>query len=251
MGEVESDQAEQGVVKDRRGRLQRAKRILAVVAAAICVGLALYSYRSGELTLDPQQLRAQIQDLGWLAPAGFVFAAALRPVLLLPSWVIMATGGLLFGTLGGFVWGTLAFTLGGAIAFGIARGLGRDFVAQRESGRFAAVDAYLVERGPVVLAFYTALPVTILTPVHAACGLSGMRASHFVLAILAGFAPRTALYSLFGDALARGDATRIIVIGAILAVSLGVGIVLVRRMRRAAATREAQRADDPPSSVSR
>ena len=56
------DEAQQHEVKQsgtahRHVQLQHAKRILAVLAALICVGLALYSYRSGELSLDPQQLR--------------------------------------------------------------------------------------------------------------------------------------------------------------------------------------------------
>jgi uncharacterized membrane protein YdjX (TVP38/TMEM64 family) len=202
-------------------------------AALLCgFGAAFVVASHGELALDPAAFRAQIEALGWLAPLGFVTAAALRPFLALPSWVLMSAGGLLFGVAGGMLYGVIGFGLGALLTFGIARGLGRDAVEQRVHGSVARVDAWLAERGAKWVGAWTALPVTPLTPAHGAAGLSGMRLSAFAAAVLAGLLPRTAVFSFFGDAFARGDTGRIALASGVLALAAGLGIWLARRLRR-------------------
>ena len=220
-------------------------RIVATLALVVGLGVALTVRSSGGIDLDPESLRARIESLGWLAPAGFVTAAALRPFLLLPSWVVMSAGGLLFGVLGGIVWGSLGCTLGALVTFGMARGLGREVVAKRMHGRLARLDAYLRRRGAAWLGLYTALPVSALTPVHAAAGLSGVSTLAFAVAVALGFVPRTTLYSVFGDSLARGDSARIIVVAAVGVVVLAIGIAVARRIGRSV---EAEPEPDAPES---
>lgn len=204
-------------------------RVAAVLALAAGIGLAIWVYSQGEVEMSPMALRARIEAFGWLAPLGFMLAAALRPFLLLPSWIIMSAGGLLFGVAGGVLWGSLGFTGGALFAFGVARGLGRDVVQSRLRGRVARIDQYLRQQGPRWMALYTAIPVTPLTPVHAAAGLSGMAALPFGLSVLLGFVPRIALYSFFGDSLAHGDLRRIALAAAVLVVAVVVGTIVARR----------------------
>jgi uncharacterized membrane protein YdjX (TVP38/TMEM64 family) len=226
---------------------RRRRRALAGMALLLGFGAAFYAASHGELALDPRLLRTQIEALGWLAPIAFVAAAALRPFLALPSWVLMSAGGLLFGILGGMLYSVVGFGLGALLTFGIARGLGRDAVEQRLRGSVARVDAWLSERGAKWIGAWTALPVTPLTPAHGAAGLSGMRLPAFAAAVLVGLVPRTAVFSFFGDSFARDDGGRIALASAVLAAAALPGVWLARRLgagpRRAATRSEPDPAD--------
>lgn len=224
----------------------RGRRLAAACALAAGVGVGAWAWTQGDLDLDPLTLRARIDALGWLAPLAFVAAAALRPFLAAPSWVVMAAGGLLFGVVGGVAYGLLGFTLGAWLTFGIARGLGREAVERRLEGRLGRADAWLSERGAVWLALYTALPVVPLTPGHAAAGLSGLRMAAFTAAVVIGLVPRTTMLAFFGDAFARGDWPAILGVSALLAAASVAGIALTRRLGRA---RAAGRGVDPPQGV--
>jgi uncharacterized membrane protein YdjX (TVP38/TMEM64 family) len=206
-----------------------ARRLAAGAALAGGIALGLWAWSHGEAVLDPAALRARIQALGWLAPAAFVAAAALRPFLAAPSWAVMSAGGLLFGVAGGMLWGLIGFTAGAFMTFGIARGLGRDALEGRLRGRLARADAWMAERGAAWLGAYTALPVVPLTPGHAAAGLSSMRLPAFTGAVIAGLLPRTAVFSAFGDAFARGDLEHIAAISAFIAFGAVLGIWATRR----------------------
>jgi uncharacterized membrane protein YdjX (TVP38/TMEM64 family) len=211
---------------------RRAARAAAGAALALGVAVAVVAHRQGLVDLDPATLRERIDALGWLAPGVFVAAACFRPFLLLPSWVLMSAGGLLFGLVGGCVFGTLGFTAGGALAFGIARALGREALAGRLSGGVARIDAYLSRRGALWIGLYTAVPITPLTAAHAAAGLSGMSAPGFVASIALALLPRTALFSYFGASLASGNLDEIALALALVAVCAVGGVQLVRRLLR-------------------
>lgn len=222
---------------------RRARRVASAFALAAGVGFGVWLWSHGQVDLDPAALRERIQAWGWLAPLAFVGAAAFRPFLAAPSWVVMAAGGLLFGVAGGIGYGVIGFTLGAWLTFAIARGLGRDAVAAHLDGRLGRADAWLSERGASWLALYTALPVVPLTPGHAAAGLSGLRLGAFTGAVVIGLVPRTAMLAYFGDAFARGDWTGIAAICALLALASVVGIGVTRRLGRPAAP------SDPPGGV--
>jgi len=193
------------------------------------MGLSVYVYSQGQIELSPLVLRERIAAFGWLAPAGFAAAAALRPFLLLPSWIVMSAGGLLFGVAGGVFWGSIGFTIGALFSFGVARGLGRDLVARRMHGRVERFDGYLRRQGARWMAIYTAIPVTPLTPVHAAAGLSAMSLLAFGAAVFIGFLPRLVLYSFFGNSLARGDVREMVVGASVLGVAVVAGTLVARR----------------------
>jgi uncharacterized membrane protein YdjX (TVP38/TMEM64 family) len=91
------------------------------------------------------------------------------------------------------------------------------------------MDAYLRARGARWLGFYTALPVSPLTPAHAAAGLSGMSGRSFVAGVALGLLPRTFLFSIFGDTLASGDAGRISLALAAVVLAAALGLRLSRR----------------------
>ncbi len=212
-----------------RRRLQRGLALVALASGAL-VSWRVYAGEEG-FSLDPEALRARIAALGWMAPAGFVAAATLRPFLMLPSWALMSAGGLLFGIIGGTLYGIAGFAGNALLVFGIARGLGREALEQRLRGGVALVDDWVRRRGASWIALYTALPITPLTAGHGAAGLSGMGLGAFGLAAVAGLVPRTLLYSFFGDSLAEGDWTRLGIASAVLAVAALAGLAVWRRLR--------------------
>ena len=221
----------------RRARLKRLAAS-AVIVGCLAVTASVYSQQGFDL--DPRTLRERIDGFGWLAPLAYVLAAALRPFLFLPSWVIMSAGGLAFGIAGGVLWGSIGFTLGAVLAFSIARALGRDVVASRLQGRASRFDEYVSQRGAPWIALYTAVPVSVLTPVHTGAGLSGMSLAMFAFAAIGGFVPRTAIYSLFGDSIAQGDWSRAGIVLGVIVIGGGAGIVAAQRWGRARAERERQ-----------
>ena len=208
--------------------------ILAALLFVVAVIGGVWFHSHGGLPLEPSLLRERIRELGWVAPFGFVAIAALRPVLALPSAVIMTAGGLAFGVVGGTALSTLGMSIGAALGFGLARALGRDVVQKRMGDRLARADSFLGRRGPRWLGAYTALPVSVLTPVHVGAGLSSMPFVGFALWVSVGLVPRAALYSFFGDSFTRGRAA-VVAAGIVLAIAVVAAILVMRRMTRTAA----------------
>jgi uncharacterized membrane protein YdjX (TVP38/TMEM64 family) len=194
------------------------------------IGTAAWISQQGAIGFDPRMLREQIEPLGWMAPLGFMLLASVRLFLFLPSGVVMSAGGLLFGVVFGVLWASVGFTLGGLLAFGIARGLGRDAVQNRLRGRALRLDSYLRRRGLRWIGLYTALPFTVLTPVHAGAGLSSISVGPFALTIFVGLLPRTAVYSFFGDSLTQDSGLRLVLAVGLLAVCAALGVQLARRI---------------------
>jgi uncharacterized membrane protein YdjX (TVP38/TMEM64 family) len=205
------------------GGLQRTlARGAALGVIAVGLGGAYWLHVESGIEWERDSLRDQLLLFGAIAPLVFVFAVAFRPLLMLPSFVILAAGGILFGTFWGTLWGIAGGTLGAVLAFFVSRALGREAVERRERGRLARIDRYLGARGPIWLAAYCSFPASPLTPAFAGAGLTSMRIAPFTLASAAGLLPRTWIYSLLGDSVWELDWTRIA-----LVVALMVGLVLV------------------------
>lgn len=207
-------------------------RTLALAVVALGATGAYWLHVESGLDLRPETLRTWLEETGPFAPALFVAVVALRPLLLLPSWVVLVAGGILFGTVGGVLWGTLGGTAGAVIAFVLARVLGRDAIERRMSGAIARLDQRLGRHGPAWIALYSALPATPLTPAYYASGLTSMRLSAFVVAAAAGMVPRAGLYAFFGDSLLQADAVRIGVAVLLIAVGAWLAWALRRRLSR-------------------
>ena len=204
-------------------------RLLSALVLVLAILLGIWFHSQGGLPLDPTALRERIASFGWVAPFGFVAIAALRPVVGLPSAVIMTAGGLAFGVLAGTLLSSLGMSIGAILGFSLARGLGKDAVQRRMGERMERADAFLSQRGPRWLAAYTALPVSVLTPVHAAAGLSSMPFVAFALWVSIGLVPRAALYSYFGDSFTRGESA-VVAAAIVMGVVMLAAIFVLRRM---------------------
>lgn len=220
----------------RSGSFMRVSQVVAatILILAFVVGFWVVE-QQGPLDIQdwPSYLRDEIGKLGWWAPFAFIAIASVRIFILLPSFVVMSAGGMLFGVWQGMVCSTIGFSFGSMIVFLLARGVGRDVVqARMRPGRLAAADAFLSGRGAPWLCPYTAIPFTPLTPMFAFAGLSGMPFRSFSLWVTLGLVPRTALYSFFGDSLAEGG-DAIVQALLVLGAAMLLGLYVVRRIQQA------------------
>lgn len=214
----------------------RVSQIVAVLVLILAFVVGFWAVeQQGPVDIQdwPSHLRDEIGKLGWWAPFAFIAIASVRIFILLPSFVVMSAGGMLFGLWQGMICSTIGFSFGAMIVFLLARGVGRDVVqARMRPGRLAAADAFLSGRGAPWLCPYTAIPFTPLTPMFAFAGLSGMPFRSFSLWVTLGLVPRTALYSFFGDSLAEGG-DAIVQALLVLGAAMVLGLYLGRRIQQA------------------
>ena len=80
--------------------------------------------------------------------------------LLMPSWLVLAAGGLAFGAALGTLLGGLGIVLSALLGFTLARTLGREWLRLRMGERLAQLERYSQRIGPVLVG----LAVGVLRP---------------------------------------------------------------------------------------
>jgi len=203
------------------------QRALALLAIALGVaGFAWLHFHSG-IEWSAESLRDWAAGLGVVGPLVLIAILALRPFLLLPTWLVLVACGMLFGPWLGALYGAIGGWLGALLIFGIARALGRDAVQARLGGGLRIFEELLARRGAPWVALYTAVPVSPLLPLFASAGVSRMRLAAFSAAIAVGILPRAALYTFGSQALAEPSPRNLA--AAVLLVAAGVGLTLLAR----------------------
>ncbi len=211
-----------------RARYALLKRVLAIGAlAAGGVGFYWLHFRA-EVEWTQEAFQEYVSGLGVLGPAILIGTMAIRPFLGLPSALILFAGGVVFGTLAGTLYGALGGTLGALIALGVARALGRDAVQRRIGGTLEAFDDYLARRGAPWLAAYTAIPVSVLSPVYFTAGVTKIGVAPFGAAVALGFVPRAGIYTFMGNTLREPTVWNLVVASGLVLLSVG-AVLLARR----------------------
>ncbi len=164
-----------------------------------------------------EQFRLWVQGLGWLGPAVYILLVVFRLFIGLSSHLVFILGGLAFGVVGGIIWGSIGLLASAMVLFYLARMLGSDWVERRFDHQYSTVMERVQRMGVVAIFAITAHPVGIITPVHLAAGIVGIRAGQFALAIALAAPIRAAPYAFLGTA----------VLDLSLAQSLGIGGILV------------------------
>jgi uncharacterized membrane protein YdjX (TVP38/TMEM64 family) len=181
----------------------RTRRLVGLVAlVAFALGGHWLRTRLG-LHGSMTDLRALVSSLGWWGPALLLTVMTLRSFLALPSALVLTVGGLCFGIATATVVGTLGLVLSALLAFGLARAIGRDWIARHEGSRARRLEQRIDRLGPAVIGLSTAHPAGILTPLHWAAGLSSLPLRPFVVAIVLGSPVRAFAYACFGAVLAE------------------------------------------------
>lgn len=201
---------------------RRIERALSLAVVALGAGGFYWLHVHSGLEWKPEVLRDHVAALGVFGPLAFVAIMALRPLLVLPSWLVLFACGMLFGPWLGALYGALGAFLGGVLIFGIARAFGRDAVQSRIGGALRIFDELLAARGVPWLALYTAVPISPLTPIYASAGVSRMPLAPFCAAIAVGLLPRTSVFTFAGRAAAEPSLTNLVVAGAIIALAIAI-----------------------------
>ena len=180
-----------------------AKRLF-IVAAALAAVVLLSGWTRNQLgiELNVESVRRFAESLGTAGPILFVFVIAGRSLLALPSQVVLIAAGLCFGTLVGTVVGGMGLMLSGLILFIGARFAGRDSIERRIGTRGKRFLEFASHRsGAMTLAIACGYPITPLSPIQAAAGLTPMPVANFVLAAFVGGSIRASIFAYFGNSL--------------------------------------------------
>jgi len=177
---------------------------LFITAAVLALVVLVGGWARDQLgiDLDVDSVRDFAEGLGAAGPVLFVFVIAGRSLLALPSQIVLIAAGLCFGTLVGTVVGGVGLTMSGLILFITARYAGRDSIEQRIGKRGKRILEFASRRsGAAMLAIACGYPITPLSPIQAAAGLTPMPIPNFVIAAFVGGSIRASIFAYFGNAL--------------------------------------------------
>jgi uncharacterized membrane protein YdjX (TVP38/TMEM64 family) len=178
---------------------------------------------------------AYVRDDGVRGEVVFILAAALATGVGVPRQSAAFLGGYAFGTVAGTGLALLAQLLGCALGFLWARAVGRGWAERRLNGRFGPRLRPLVEtlrRNPFSSALaLRLLPVGNNLALNLLAGLSGIAFWPFLAASALGYLPQTIIFALLGKGVRVDGAWQMVLAAALLLVSVGLGLWLLRRQR--------------------
>jgi uncharacterized membrane protein YdjX (TVP38/TMEM64 family) len=173
--------------------------VIACVAAAFASGHAVR--KSLGIELSTEALQTWVAGHGWAAPAIFFAVVSFRPLLLLPSALLLSVGGLCFGAGLGTALGALGIVASGLMQFALARGIGHAQIQARLGKRALSLQRRVERAGPLAVGVATAHPAGPLTWVAWAAGLSSLPILGFAAALALGGTVRSFIYAVFGSTL--------------------------------------------------
>jgi uncharacterized membrane protein YdjX (TVP38/TMEM64 family) len=178
-----------------------------IVSIALVILLAGGSYLRNFLGVEwsPESVRAAVRDAGIWAPVFFIALVTFRLVILVPSQILLAAAGLLFGAALGALYGAIGMTLSAIVNFAAVRIAGIDRIREQLPPRFAgALDIARSKLGVGALVIASGYPVGPISAFQIGGALTGMSFLSFVVAVSIGSAVRAATYSFLGSTLFDG-----------------------------------------------
>lgn len=154
---------------------------------------------------SPDSVRETVRDAGIWAPLFFIALVTLRLVILVPSQILLAAAGLLFGASLGALYGAIGMTLSAILNFATVRVAGIDRIREQLPPRFrGALDIAQSKLGAGALLIASGYPVGPISAFQIGAALTGMSFLSFVVAVAIGSAVRAAAYSYLGSTLFDG-----------------------------------------------
>lgn len=185
---------------------------------------------------------ATIRDEGLWGELVFVLVGAALTAMGVPRQTVAFLGGYAYGVVLGTALSLAAQLLGAAASYGFARALGRDWAARRMEGRFGPKlrplrDTLRANPFGATLALRL-LPVGNNLALNLLAGMAGLGLWPFLAASALGYLPQTVVFALLGKGIRVEGAWQLGLAVALLAISLGIGLWLLRRNRAARALTE-------------
>ena len=178
-----------------------------IVSIALLVLLAGGTYLRNFLGVEwsPESVRATVRDAGIWAPLLFIALVTFRLAILVPSQILLAAAGLLFGAALGAVYGAIGMTLSAILNFAVVRVAGIDRIREQFPPRFSgALDLAKSKLGVGAVAIASGYPVGPISAFQIGAALTGMSFLSFVVAVVIGSSVRAATYSYLGSTLFEG-----------------------------------------------
>jgi uncharacterized membrane protein YdjX (TVP38/TMEM64 family) len=185
--------------------------------------------------LDPHFINQKtvsewLMRFGPYAPLAFILVLGVRPLTLLPGQVFTALAGLAFGTLRGAAYSMAGSFLACALVFVLSKYLGQRLMKRLAGGKFPALQR-VAKRHDFSFAAITCINPLLPTDVMiAAAAASGARFWPTALGVLLGTLPGTYLTAQFGSAVGQGKTIMTIISAVGLVASLGIGVLLGRKV---------------------
>jgi uncharacterized membrane protein YdjX (TVP38/TMEM64 family) len=220
----------------------RATRMRALAKLGVLVlGLAAGGWLLRTLGAAPgtEWVDRYLRDEGPWGETLFVLVVAAATAAGIPRQAAAFLGGYGFGTVMGAALALLGQLIGCAVAYGWARLVGRGFAERRLAGRFGhrlrpLRDALVASPFGSTLALRL-LPVGSNLALNLLAGMAGLPAGAFLAASALGYLPQTVIFALLGKGVRVEGAWQLGLSGVLLAVSVGIGLWLLRRHRAARA----------------
>ncbi len=203
--------------------------ILLILFCLIATGIGVYLLGG----IKPDQLQVWLKQMGIWAPILYIFLYTLGTILILPSTPLNLSGGALFGIWWGTLWTTVAAIVAAVIAFAFTRTIGRDYIAQKLSGRWEVIDAEMHQGGLFYMFAIRLLPLIPYGIVNFAAGLTSIRFRDYLIGTSLGTVPGILPFVMMGaglQALSRGDILPLMF--ALTLTGLLVGVATWYRRRR-------------------
>ena len=193
------------------------KVIFLLALVGVMTGLALAGIKKG--WYEPYYIEALLRDLGVFAPLGFMILMAFAVVtIVLPSIVLDAVAGVVFGPFWGTVYAVLGAEAGALIAFFTARKLGREAIARLLKKDIAFCDMCARRQFPLVIFITRLIPIFSFELVSYGAGLTAIPTGVYAISTLLGMIPPTFLMVYFG---------RTVFSGTYYGVALSLGLLMV------------------------
>ena len=160
------------------------KRALIILTFVCVVATAIILYLMADISQE--DLSAWLLQWGQWAPIVYTVIYILGTILLLPSTPLNISGGVLFGLYQGTLWSSIGAVIAALLTFAFTRTVGRDWVAQRLSGQWKAIEADIHHQGFLYLFVIRLLPILPYGIVNLAAGLTPVTWFDYTVATILG-----------------------------------------------------------------
>lgn len=205
--------------------------------ALLVVGLALGGLLLRALGAAPgtEWVDLYIRDQGLLGESLFVLIGAMATAAGVPRQAVAFLGGYAFGALEGIGLAMVAQLAGCVVAFLWAGAVGRGWAERRLAGRFGPRLRPVVEtlrENPFGATLALRLfPVGSNLALNLLAGMSALPVLPFLAASALGYLPQTVIFALLGKGVRVDGAWQLALSAVLLAISVGLGLWLMRRHR--------------------
>jgi len=210
-------------------------RLGLLVAGLLAGGLALRALSGG---LETGFLQRSVAGQGFLGVLVFLALAAAACAVGVPRQAAGFAAGYAFGFWAGILLALVAQMLGCVVDFVWARLVARDWARRRlggsKGGRLARLDSFLAAHPFATTLTARLLPVGNNLAFCLLAGVSSVPAVPFLAGSALGYVPQTVVFALLGGGARLGAWVQIALGVLLLAASIGLGFLLLRRHRQEA-----------------